>query len=263
MGSATIQGRLWGARSEDWAQIQEQSTLPLLGAALDAAWVTTGTRVLDAGCGAGLAGLLASLRGAEVSTIDASAALLEIAQKRLPEAHLQEADLEDLPFADASFDAVLAVNSVFYAASPAAALHELVRVVRPGGRVVVTSWGQAEQCDYAAVIRALGALMPPPPPGAPPGGPFALAEPGAIEALLTEVGLTVADRGETICPFVYPNLAASRRGQLSSGVAQRAIEHSGEAAVLAAIDSADRDYTSPDGGIRYENVFIWVSGTRP
>jgi SAM-dependent methyltransferase len=262
MGSAAIQGPLWGAQAHDWAQVQEQSELPLFGAVLDAARVTNDTRLLDAGCGAGLAALLAALRGAAVSAIDAAASQLEIARQRLPEADIREADLEALPFHDAAFDAAIAVNSVFYAASPPAALRELARVVRTGGRVVVTSWGRAEQCDYAAVIRAMGSLMPPPPPGAPAGGPFALAEPGALEDVLAEAGLRVVERGEASCPFVYPNGAVSWRGQASSGVAQRAIAHSGEAAVRTAIEEADRTHTHPDGSIRYDNVFIWVAAVR-
>lgn len=54
MGSAAIQGRLWGARAEDWATYVEQVCLPLHAAVLDAARVTAGTRLLDVGCGAGL-----------------------------------------------------------------------------------------------------------------------------------------------------------------------------------------------------------------
>jgi SAM-dependent methyltransferase len=69
----------------------------------------------------------------------------------------------------ASFDAVVAVNSVFYAANMAAAMRELVRVVRRGGRVVVTAWGPPEKREFLrAVMPALGPLMPPPPPGATP-----------------------------------------------------------------------------------------------
>ena len=54
MGTAKVQGALWGARAEDWATYTEQVSLPLFGAALDAARVTAGTRLLDAGCGSGL-----------------------------------------------------------------------------------------------------------------------------------------------------------------------------------------------------------------
>lgn len=263
MGSAEVQGPLWGAQSWDWAQIQEQTVLPLFGAALDAARVTAGTRFLDAGCGAGLPALLAALRGADVSAFDASTKLIEIAQQRLPDANVREADLEDLPYADDSFDAVAAINSVFYAADPQAALRELVRVVRPGGRVVVTSWGRAEQCEYASVIRALGPLMPAPPPGAPAGGPFALAEPGALKKVLESAGLSVTGRGEVGCPFSFPNADVSWRGQASSGVTQRAIAHSGETAVREAVEECDCAATRPDGQIYYDNTFIWVVGVCP
>jgi len=265
MGSATVQGRLWGARPQDFAEYLEQVGLPLMGAALDAARVTRGTRLLDAGCGAGLGALLANLRGATVTAIDASAGLLAIARARLPEADIREGDLEVLPFAEAAFDAVTAVNSVFYAADMAAAMRELVRVVRPGGRVVVTAWGPPERCEFlATVLPALGPLMPPPPPGAESVHPvLALSEPGALAAVLERAGLRVVEEGETACPFVFPSAEASWRGNASAGPNQLAVAHSGEAAVRAAFAEADRTHTRPDGSIRYENVFLWVAGERP
>jgi SAM-dependent methyltransferase len=264
MGSATIQGQLWGGRAQDWATYVEQVCLPLFGAALDSARVTSGTRLLDAGCGAGLLALLASLRGALVTAFDASPGLLAIARQRLPAADVREGDLEALPFADASFDAVTAVNSVFYAADMAAAMRELVRVVRPGGRVVVTAWGPLERCEFlTAVMPALGPLMPPPPPGVLPPHPGALSEPGALVAVLKGAGLRVVNEGEVACPFVFPSTEASWRGNASAGVNQAAIAHSGEAAVRAVYASADRAHMRPDGSVRYENVFIWGAGERP
>lgn len=241
----------------------EQVGLALFGAALDAARVTTGTRLLDAGCGAGLLALLASLRGARVTALDASAGLLDIARQRLPAGDVREGDLEALPFADASFDAVTAVNSLFYAEDMAAAMRELVRVVRPGGRVIVTAWGPPERCEFlTAVMPALGPLMPPPPPGAPPPHPGALAEPGALAAVLKGAGLRILEEGQVSCPFVFPSAEASWRGNASAGVNQAAIAHSGEAAVRAVYADADRAHARPDGSIRYENVFLWVAGER-
>jgi SAM-dependent methyltransferase len=264
MGSAAVQGQLWGAHPQDFAEYLEQVGLPLIGAALDAARVTRGTRLLDAGCGAGLGALLASLRGATVTAFDASAGLLAVARARLPEADVREGDLEALPFADATFDAVVAVNSIFYAADMAAALRGLVRVVRPGGRVVVTAWGPPERCEFlAAALPALGPLMPPPPPGTAPGHPGALSEPGALATALTRAGLRVVEGGEVACPFVFPSAEAWWRASASAGPNQLAIAHSGEAAVRAAFADAARAHTRPDGSIRYENVFLWVAGERP
>lgn len=263
MGSATTQGRLWGAHASDFAACLEQVVLPLFGAALDAAHVTRGTRLLDAGCGAGLLALLARLRGARVSALDASPALLAIARERLPGADVREGELETLPFGDAAFDAVTAVNSVFYAADMAAAMRELTRVTRPGGRVVVTAWGPPERCEaLTALMPALGPLMPPPPPGVPPPHPGALSEPGALKALVERAGLRAVEEGEVPCPFVFPTPEGAWCANRSAGPIELAIAHSGEAAVHAALAKIDRTHTRRDGSIRYENVFLWAAGER-
>jgi SAM-dependent methyltransferase len=264
MGSAPVQGELWGKRAEDFGTYLEQTGLPLCGAALDACHVTSGTRLLDAGCGAGLLALLASLRGADVTALDASAPLLAMVRERLPAADVREGELEALPFADASFDAVTAVNSIFYAADMAAAMRELVRVVRPGGRVVVTAWGPPERCEFlTAAMPALMPLMPPPPPGSESVHPvLALSEPGALPAVLEQAGLRVVEEGETAVPFVFPNPEISWRANASAGPNQLAIAHSGEPAVRAALAEVDRSHTRPDGSIRYENVFLWAVGER-
>ena len=99
--------------------------------------------LLDAGCGAGLALRLAAEQGARVSGLDASAALLDVARGRLPDADLRVGDIEELPYDDASFDVVTAYNSIQYASDPKTAVAELARVARPGGRVVVEVWGEA------------------------------------------------------------------------------------------------------------------------
>jgi len=264
MGSAAVQGELWGAKARDFARFLEQTALPLFGAALDAAAVTEGTKLLDAGCGAGLVALLARLRGAVVSGLDASPALLDVARERLPEANLLEGDLEELPFPNDSFDAVTAVNSIFYAADIDAAMRELVRVARHGGRVVVTAWGPAERSDLLrTVFPKLGPLMPPSPPGVTPHRPGTLSEPGAMAGLLERAGLRVLSEGETACPLVFPNSAIAWRANASAGPNQTAIEHSGEEAVRAAWDEAFRAHMLADGSVRFENIFLWAAGERP
>jgi SAM-dependent methyltransferase len=250
--------------AQDFAERLEQVILPLYGAVLDAAQITPGTRLLDVGCGAGLLALLANLRGAQVAALDASASLLAIARARIPAADVREGDLELLPFADSSFDAVTAVNSIFYAEDMVAAMRELSRVVRPGGRVVVTAWGPPDRCEFlSAVMPLVAPLMPPPPPGAQPPKPGALSEPGALAAFVERAGLRIVDKGETTCPFVFPNTEASWRANASAGPNQIAIAHSGETAVRAAFAEADRAHTRPDGSIHYENVFLWVAAERP
>jgi hypothetical protein len=85
-------------RAQHFAAYLEQLTLPLHGAALDAAHVIPGMRLLDAGCGAGLLALLASLRGAKGDRPRRLAGALAIARERLPAADVREGDLEAPPF---------------------------------------------------------------------------------------------------------------------------------------------------------------------
>jgi 2-polyprenyl-3-methyl-5-hydroxy-6-metoxy-1,4-benzoquinol methylase len=73
---ARVDGRLWGARASDWADIQEGTVRPVYAAVLARTRVTSGTRYLDIGCGAGMAAPIAAARGAQVSGIDAAETLL-------------------------------------------------------------------------------------------------------------------------------------------------------------------------------------------
>lgn len=97
MGTAKIQGDLWGKAAHDWATIQEPPSKPLWEAMLDGALVGEGSRILDVGCGAGGASELAATRGAKVSGLDAAQGLIDFAGQRLPECDFRVGDMESLP----------------------------------------------------------------------------------------------------------------------------------------------------------------------
>jgi SAM-dependent methyltransferase len=253
MGSAQAQGQLWGAAARDWADVAEPSQTPFFEAALDALGIESGTLLLDAGCGAGLALVLAAQRGAVVTGLDASAGLLAVARERLPEADLREGDLEALPYEDDSFDAVTAFNSVQYAADPTAALREIKRVARPGQRVAITTWGRPKQCEMRAVLGAIGSLLPPPPPGA--AGPFALAAPGALEALVESAGLAAERAIDVPTPYAHDDVDTAIRAHLASGPARRAIDTAGLEATRDALAAVCTQARQADGSVNFDNVF--------
>lgn len=259
MGSAQVQGQLWGAGANDWAEIVEPMSRPLFVAVLDAVGVAAGIKLLDAGCGSGLALAVARARGASVSGLDAAEPLVTIARRRVPDGDIRHGDLEELPFDNETFDVVTAFNSVQYAADPVAALSELARVATVGAPVAVVTWGDPDRCETRTVLAAVGALLPPPPPGA--GGPFALAEPGKLEELVASAGLTPKHAEEVTVPFVLPDLDTATRGHLSSGPAQRAIQHAGREATEAAIRGALASSIQPDGTSSQSNVFRYVVAT--
>jgi SAM-dependent methyltransferase len=160
---------------------------------LDAAAVGTGTRVLDAGCGAGGASVLAAGRGAHVNGLDAAEALLAIARARVPDADFRAGDLDALPYADGAFDAVIAADVLPYVADPVVTLRELRRVCAPGGRVVLAIWGAPEECEQHAIVAAVREVLLRPLDAE----PFALSAPGVLDALVAAAGLLVLGSGIT------------------------------------------------------------------
>lgn len=256
MGSAHMQAKLWGPGARDWSELNEPQCTPFYEAVLDAAAVGPGTALLDAGCGAGFALSLAAKRGATVTGFDACGPMLEIARERLPGADLREGDLESLPFAAGSFDAVTAFNSVQFAADPVAAVRELRRVARPGAAIGIVTWGAPERCETRVILAAIGGLLPPPPPGA--EGPFALSAPGKLEELVSAAGLVPEQAGEVPTPLIYPDLDTAVRTQLSSGPARMAIDHAGAQATREALATAFADSRQPDGSYRQDNSFRYL-----
>jgi SAM-dependent methyltransferase len=118
------------------------------------------TSVLDVGCGAGLFCALAGKRGATVSGLDAAEGLLDVPRRRTPSGDFREGEMEELPFADGTFDVVTGFNSFHYAADPVNALRQARRVSKPSAKVAMAVWGLAKDCQSAAVVKAMGILLP-------------------------------------------------------------------------------------------------------
>lgn len=257
MGSGARQGQLWGAAPRDWAELQEPFCQPLWQDTLQALEARSGVRFLDAGCGAGGACVLAKALGCEVTGLDACQALLEIARERVPEGRFLEGDLEDLPFPDGTFDAALGANSVIFAADIRRAMRELRRVLRPGGRVAISSWGRPEECEMRDVFAAVASALPQGPAG---GGPFAWSGDGALSSLLREAGFQLTAEGGSRCDFHYPGFEAFWRAQSSAGNYQPALQAVGADRLRDLVGQAVRPYTQPNGSIVLRNVYRWAAG---
>jgi SAM-dependent methyltransferase len=257
MGSSNAQAELWAPGARDWADYNEPTCTPFYEAVLDATGVGEGTNLLDVGCGGGFALLLAALRGATVSGLDAASAFVEIARERVPTASLSVGNLDDpLPFDAGTFDVVTAFNSIQFVADPLTAVKNMIQVTKPGGLISVVVWGPAEQCESAIMFREMGPLMPAPPTDAPT--PIAWSEDGRLQWLATSAGLTPLTVTDVPNPLIYPDLATAVRTQLSSGPAQNAIRHSGLPAVRGALARAFARSRTQDGIYRQENMFRYL-----
>ncbi len=251
--TAEANGKLWGSRARDWADIQESTCRPVYEAVFDRVRLTEDTNYLDAGCGAGLAAQIAAARGARVTGLDASDSLLSIARGRVPSADFRLGELENLPFGDATFDVVTGFNSFQYAGNPSVALTEAKRVAKTGASVVIMTWGPPDGMEAASLVAALKPLLPPAPPGAP--GPFALSDENALRRFASAAGLEPVDVFDVDSPWLYADLETGIRGLGSSGVAARAIANTNEGAVDGAHTAALARFRQGDGTYRVGATF--------
>jgi SAM-dependent methyltransferase len=148
----------------DYAEIGTR--LQIVGESLcEAVDLRAGSRVLDVAAGNGNAALAAARRWCDVVATDYVPALLERARARAAADHLpiefREADAENLPFADGSFDAVLSTFGVMFTPDQERAAQEMLRVCRPGGKIGLANW--TPESFIGQLFRTLGKYIPPAP----------------------------------------------------------------------------------------------------
>jgi len=142
------------------------TTLQIVGENLcEALDLRSGARVLDVAAGNGNATLAAARRWCEVTSTDYVASLLESGRARAQaEGHtirFQEADAENLPFPDASFDVVLSTFGVMFTPNQDKAASELARVCKPGGKIGLANW--TPESFIGQLFKTIGKYIPPAP----------------------------------------------------------------------------------------------------
>jgi ubiquinone/menaquinone biosynthesis C-methylase UbiE len=133
--------------------------------------IVPGSKVLDLGCGDGTTAIPEAECGADVLGVDIASNLVEAATRRAREQGLtnctfQEGDATDLhELADKSFDLVVSIFGAMFAPKPLDVAREMVRVTRPGGRIVMGNWIPGDPTLVAQILKISSAYTPPPPEG--------------------------------------------------------------------------------------------------
>ena len=142
------------------------------GAALiESIGVKNGLKVLDLGCGDGTTALPSARRGADVLGVDIARNLVEAGNRRaqaegLGNCRFQEGDASNLvDLKDRSFDLVVSIFGAMFAPRPFDVAKEMVRVARPGGRIVMGNWIPNDPTLVAQILKISAAFSPPPPEG--------------------------------------------------------------------------------------------------
>lgn len=237
----------WSDVAAGWSELWGRFTEPVHATLIEAAGVAPGDRVLDVGCGSGE--FLATLRvhGADASGVDPAAGMR--IRAREGGADVRDGDAEHLPFADGSFDVVVAVNALQFASDTTAALREFARVLAPGGRIGVANWAEGARNDVDALERAIAEADETEPHS---DGP--LRPEGGLEAAFAAAGLRVTASGLVDTPWRAADDQALLRG------------------ILLGEDDDFRDEMRPvvlaaaapfhdEAGYLLRNAFRWAVGT--
>jgi SAM-dependent methyltransferase len=249
----------WGHGAVDYAYLLEAQMWREYLEILDACAVGPGVRMLDVGCGPGLAVRLAMERGAEASGLDASPRLITVAHARCPDADLRVGDMFAMPFDDESFDVVTAFRSIWGGCE--GALAEATRVCRPGGRVGISFWGNAKHMNSYPLLRLFGHVDEH--ERAHAKEMANIAWDGVAEQMMVDAGLGPGQRWVRSIVLEYPDVELAARAWASSGPAYLAMRAMGQEPFLAAARDAARQFEVPGAGVRFELRVQFLAGKKP
>ena len=252
---------LQGQVNRSAAEIYEEFFVPALFRepaqhVVRAAEVRRGQSVLDVGCGTGVVAREAARAAGDagsVTGLDRNEGMLAVAKRLAPHIDWRRGLAEELPFADGSFDRVFNQFSLMFFDDRTAALREMRRVMKPGGRTFVAVWEFLERTPgYAAMVSLLHRLFGTPVADA-LRAPFILGEPHALHATLTAAGIS----GATVCTLDvtarFPSLEAWVHTDVKGWTLTDMIDDDQYRTLL---DTAQKELTGferPDGSVSFSS----------
>ena len=201
----------WNLVSTGYAEENYEHFVKYSADALALAQVAAGERILDVAAGPGSLVVQAAPRVAEAHALDFSPAMLEqlelrLAQQGIRNVHPREGDGQALPFADAEFDAAFSMFGLIFFPDRERGFSELWRVLRPGGRAVISSWQPLARIPLlVAVFEALAAELPDLPFG---DGKGPLSDPADLRRELETAGFREVEVVERTHAFEEPSIEA-------------------------------------------------------
>jgi ubiquinone/menaquinone biosynthesis C-methylase UbiE len=228
--------------------------------------VTEGDDVLDVACGTGNAAIPAALAGGRVVGLDLTPELFVAARERAASAGVEvqwlEGDAEALPFEDESFDVVLSTFGCMFAPQQEIVARELARVLRPGGRLGLSSW--TPEGGVGEFFRVIGGHRPPALDSPPP--PIRWGSEQEVTRLLDGLQVELAREEVTFHSTSaddYVDMYAEKFGPVL--MARRSLEPEGRWEALRddLIALFERLNVSEDGGLEWQGEYLVVLGRKP
>lgn len=228
--------------------------------------IEPGQRLLDVACGAGQISIPAARAGCRVTGLDLADNLVDQARERARaagvDARFDQGDAAAMPYGDATFDVVTSLLGAMFAPQPDRVAAELLRVCRPGGRIVMGNW--TPEGFIGQMFKTVGQHVPPPPLMAPP------VKWGDPDTVRERFGSGAADLDMTrhLYSFDYPFPPAEvvEFFRVYYGPVNRAfaaLDEAGQAALREDLEQLwTRHNQAPDGGTHCEGEYLHVTAIR-
>ena len=253
----TIKGQV----TRSAAEIYDEFFVPALFAEwaprmAKAARLAPGQRVLDVACGTGALAIEAARRtspGGAVTGLDRNDGMLAVARRKSPDIDWRVGRAEALPFADGAFDAVVSQFGLMFFEDRVAALRDMARVARPGGRLAVAVWDGLDAAPgYAAMTALLARLF---------GdriadqlrAPYALGDKAQLSALFAASGLRNADIATPDGTARFPSIEAWVRTDVKGWTLADLIDDDQYKTLLAEAPKALAAFVQSDGSVAFRH----------
>ena len=250
--------------------------LPLTRALIGQARIAPGQSVIDVAGGSGEPSLtIAQAVGplGFVMCTDAIAEMVAVAEREaldrgLKNVEFRQCTADSLPFANDLFDVAVSRLGVMFFPDPLAAVREMLRVIKPGGRIALAVWGKSDLNPYAYVVTGILSRYVPPTP-LPPDAPdaFRFAEPGKLAGILEDAG--AIDVAESVVKFdivapLSPEEFWTMRSEISETLREKlkTLSSENQRRLATEVQEAVREFF-PDGQMRFPAQMIIVSGAKP
>ena len=257
-----------GQVNKSAAEVYEEFFLPALfqewaKPVVKAAHLQAGQRVLDVACGTGVlarAALDAVGSSGTVVGLDINEGMLEVARSKTPNIDWHKGQAEQLPFTEASFDAVISQFGLMFFEDKVTALSEMARVLKPQGKLAVAVWGSLEQTTgYAAMTELLRRLFG---DEAAKGleAPYSLGNVAQLERLFSQAGIADIDIATKKCTARFASVEAWVHTDIKGWTLADMID---ETQYQTLLNEAQKDlaaFVSSTGGVTFDapaHIIMW------
>lgn len=231
-----------------------------------AAQIRPGARVVDVACGTGVLAIAAAkvtALGGEVVGVDLNAGMLAVARRKAADVDWQRAPAEALPFDSESFDAVVSQFGLMFFEDKQAAITEMWRVLRPGGRLAIAVWDSLDNSPGYTSLASLLTRLFGPSTAALLQAPFTLGDSHALGSLLSASGVTDPQVERASAEACFPSIRSWMHTDVRGWTLGDEIDDTQYELLVSEAERELGRFVVADGTVRFAQPGLIATATKP